>query len=117
MKRSFFPGILAVSVLAASVCWAEKPASDEKADRETVARNNNQFAVELYGQLRAKDGNLFFSPYSIETALAMTYAGARGETAEQMAKTLHYSLPNDREHAAFGSLLKEINGGGQKRGY
>src|ERR1700731_1873617 len=47
----------------------------------------------------------------------MTYAGARGETAEQMAKTLHFTLPNDRQHAAFGSLIKEINGDGKKRGF
>ena len=47
----------------------------------------------------------------------MTYAGARGETAEQMAKTLHFTLPNDRQHAAFGRLIKEINGDGKKRGY
>ena len=117
MKMSLLPGLLVLLSLAVPVCLAEKPAPDDKADRLTVAKNNNQFAVELYGRLREKDGNLFFSPYSIETALGMTYAGARGETAEQMAKTLHFTLPNDRQHAAFGSLIKEMNGDGKKRGF
>src|SRR5262249_42177250 len=98
-------------------CLADKPADEKKADVQSVAKSKNRFALELYGWLREKDGNLFFSPYSIETALAMTYAGARGETAEQMAKTLHYDLPNDREHAAFAALIKQINAPGEKRGY
>jgi len=50
---------------------------------------NNAFASDLYAQLAAKDGNLFFSPTSIQTALAMAWAGARGQTADEMAKTLH----------------------------
>ena len=55
-----------------------------------VVQGNNQFAIDIYARLRQQPGNLFFSPYSLSTALAMTYAGARGETAEQMAKTLHF---------------------------
>ena len=51
------------------------------ADRTTVAEGNNIFAVALYGRLRHQSGNLFFSPESISTALAMAYAGARGGTA------------------------------------
>src|SRR5436309_10822089 len=57
-----------------------------------VVTANNQFALDLYQQLRTKPGNLFFSPYSITKALAMTYAGARGETADEMAKVLHFTL-------------------------
>ena len=79
---------LVLWVLTASACFA-----DEKADRLAVAQNNNQFAVELYGKLCAQDGNLFFSPYNIETALGMTYAGADGETAAQMAKPTGISAP------------------------
>jgi serpin B len=66
-----------------------------------VVRGNNRFALELYGELRRGRGNLFCSPFSISTALAMTYAGARGETAEQMAGTLHFPLPPSGLHAAF----------------
>jgi len=70
---------------------------------ELVA-GDNAFAFDLYQAVRTSDGNLFYSPYSISLALAMTYAGARGETASQMADVLHYSLPNDRLHSAFNAL-------------
>jgi len=77
-----------------------------------VAAGENEFAMNLYGQMAKRPGNLFFSPYSISSALAMTYAGAHGRTAAQMAHVLHISLPNDRLHAAFGTLLDNLNAGG-----
>ncbi len=76
------------------------------ADKTAVAEGNNAFAVALYGRLRSQKGNLFFSPESISTALAMAYAGARGSTAVEMAKTLHFTLPPDKLHPAMGALLK-----------
>ncbi|MGD0293054.1 MAG: serpin family protein [Terracidiphilus sp.] len=79
------------------------------ADQAEVIKGNNAFAVELYGQLRKQDGNLFFSPESISTALAMTYAGARGDTASEMARTLHFTLPPERLHPAMGAILSELN--------
>jgi serpin B len=74
-----------------------------------VTEGNNIFAVALYGQLRHQSGNLFFSPESISTALAMAYAGARGSTASEMAKTLHFTLPPDKLHPAMGALLRDLN--------
>ncbi len=113
MKLPFLLGSLALLALILPAF-----AADEKTDRTTVAKDNNQFAFELYAKLRDKEGNLFFSPYSISTALAHGLRRCRGETAEQMAsRTLHFTLPSDREHAAFASLIKEINGDGPKRGY
>ena len=50
----------------------------------------NAFSSDLYAQLSATKGNLFFSPTSIQTALAMTWGGAKGRTADEMAKTLHF---------------------------
>src|SRR3954447_11092586 len=88
--------------------------AEPKAD---VVRGNNRFAFDLYGQLGKGPGNLFVSPYSISTALAMTYAGARGETAEQMAKVLHFDGPDEPFHRAFGSLGQALNADGSKRGY
>jgi serpin B len=79
------------------------------ADRRAVVEGDNAFAVALYSQLRKQSGNLFFSPESISTALAMAYAGARGETASEMAKTLHFTLPPERLHPAMGALLRELN--------
>ncbi|GAI29049.1 unnamed protein product, partial [marine sediment metagenome] len=75
-----------------------------EADLATVVDGNSAFGFDLYQALREEDGNLFFSPYSISLALAMTYAGARGETAQQMADTLQFTLPQDRLHPAFNSL-------------
>ena len=82
---------------------------------ETLVQDNTRFAIDLYHALRAEDGNLFFSPYSISTALAMTYAGARGNTAQEMAQALHFSLPQADLHAAFAELdaaLTEIQAAG-----
>ncbi len=79
------------------------------ADRAAVVEGDNAFAVQLYGQLRQQSGNLFFSPESISTALAMAYAGARGDTAAAMAKTLHFTLPPAKLHPAIGSLLSDLN--------
>jgi serpin B len=119
--------VLALLTLAAFVCGCEPTGSDKEsgpagptapaADKTAAAKDNNAFAVDLYGKLRAADGNLFFSPESISTALAMTYAGARGPTAEQMAKTLHFTLDQEHLHPALGALMADLNGGGKKRGY
>src|SRR5580658_1622619 len=79
------------------------------ADRTAVVEGDNAFAVALYGHLRGQNGNLFFSPESISTALAMAYAGARGDTASAMAKTLHFTLPPDRLDPAMGALLSDLN--------
>jgi serpin B len=78
-------------------------------DQAELVKDNNAFAVDLYGQLRRQDGNLFYSPVGISTALAMTYAGARGDTASEMAKTLHFTLPPDRLHPAMGAFLSDLN--------
>jgi serpin B len=79
------------------------------ADRATVVEGNNAFAVALYRQLGSQAGNLFFSPESISTALAMTYAGARGNTATEMAKALHFTLPPSQLDAAMGALLRDLD--------
>lgn len=81
----------------------------EEADMADVAKGNNEFAFDLYRGLKKKDGNLFFSPYSITSALAMTWAGARGNTEAEMAKALRFGLGQDRLHAAMGGLTKDLN--------
>jgi serpin B len=69
---------------------------------------NSAFAFDLYQVLRKEGDNLFYSPHSISLALAMTYAGARGETERQMADTLHFILSQDRLHPAFNGLDLEL---------
>jgi len=70
-------------------------------DAAALAEGNRAFAFDLYRRLAKPDENLFFSPFSISTALAMTYAGARGETKTEMQNTLHFALPEPALHAAF----------------
>jgi len=69
-----------------------QPTSRLSPQVEAVVKGNNAFALDLYRQLRNQEGNLFFSPYSTSTALAMTYAGAKGQTATEMSKVLHFTL-------------------------
>jgi serpin B len=87
----------------------------DKLEGNPVVNGNNAFACDLYAHVAGEKGNLFFSPYSISTALAMTYAGARGQTATEMAQTLHFSLNQQDLHPAFARLLKEMDGQGKGR--
>jgi len=82
-------------------------------DLATLVGGNSAFAFDMYQALREEDSNLFYSPYSISLALAMTYAGARGETAQQMADTLHFILRQERLHPAFNGLDIELSQRGE----
>ena len=85
--------------------------AEVKTDKAALVKGNSEFAVDLYGKLRAEKGNLFLSPYSISAALAMTSAGARGDTLKQMEKTLHLPVEQPRLHPAFGALLQDTRAG------
>jgi serpin B len=79
------------------------------ADIEILVNGNNEFAFDLYSQIiSTEDGNLFYSPYSISMAFAMLYAGAEGETKEQMADVFHFDLDDEELHAAFNKLAIEL---------
>ncbi|MHB0988678.1 MAG: serpin family protein [Bellilinea sp.] len=85
-----------------------------------LSGSNTAFALDLYQQLRSQDGNLFYSPLSIFQALAMTYAGAKAETAAQMASALHFDLPQADLHPAFNALSAELDsraGEGDQTGF
>ncbi|MBI1915837.1 MAG: serpin family protein [Planctomycetes bacterium] len=107
---------LSLLILALPACAANKPA--EEADPQVnlaVLEGNNQTALDLYAQLRSDKGNLFFSPSSISMALGMTCVGARGETADEIVKVLHFPLEFDQLAPAFGTPSRQING--KRRGY
>lgn len=93
---------------AAQLVRADKPRitapTVAPADLSALTAGNSAFALDLYQALRKTPGNLFYSPHSISLALAMTYAGARGNTAQQMATALHFTLPPEKLHPAFDSL-------------
>ncbi|HOX42499.1 MAG TPA: serpin family protein [Myxococcota bacterium] len=79
------------------------------ADLEALVAGDTEFALAAYRELRATyTGNLFFSPHSISIALAMTWAGARGATADEMAAALSFELPQERLHPAFDLLDLEL---------
>jgi serpin B len=109
---ALLPSLMAL-ISAPIAAWAAQApgsaAGSASDDRAASVAGNNAFAVDLYGRLRGQNGNLFFSPESISTALAMTYAGAQGETTAEMAKTLHFTLPPVRLHPAMGALLGDLN--------
>ncbi|MGD9110622.1 MAG: serpin family protein, partial [Phycisphaerales bacterium] len=62
---------------------------------KAVVKSNNTFGLNMYLKLRDEPGNIFLSPYSISTALAMTYAGARGRTEKEMANVLNVPVITD----------------------
>ena len=86
-------------------------------DVKNLPGGNTAFALDLYARLKISDGNLFFSPYSISTCLAMTYAGARGDTATQMARTLHFATNQNQLAVSFGQLQKQLNSEQEKQAF
>lgn len=105
--------------LAVVVSWlmALLPTSAAQTNEaNALVTSNNVFALDLYASLKTTPGNLFFSPYSVSSCLAMVYAGARGETEQQMAKVLHFSVNQSEFHAAFGELQKRLNAMRQNKG-
>ncbi|MCK5233845.1 MAG: serpin family protein [Candidatus Aenigmarchaeota archaeon] len=80
-------------------------------DVNSVVNANNQFAFDLYSEFKSEEGNVFFSPYSISTALAMTYEGAKGKTAEEMQNVLHIPEDSTIRMPAFARIYNEINKG------
>jgi len=86
----------------------ESAPSVEATDLEALVAGNSAFSLDLYRVLSEKYDNLFFSPYSISLALAMTYGGARGDTELEMAQTLHFNLPQAQLHPAFNALDLEL---------
>jgi serpin B len=81
--------IMLLGCVVLAVAGAAGPAAEDNAAAKKLASAQNAFATDLYAQLRQDKGNLFFSPYSISSALGMTYVGAKGDTAGEMAKVLH----------------------------
>ncbi len=69
-----------------------------------IVESANQFALDLYRQISSKGGNLFFSPASLSVALAMTYAGTAGDTKTEIARTLHFDMPDDEVHLGVKTL-------------
>jgi len=125
MKKSILFVLVAIMLLSLAGCTqtagamvqSEKPRITapevEETDLALLVEGNSDFAFSLYQSLKDEEGNLFFSPHSISLALAMTYSGARGETEQQMADTLHFILSQEQLHPAFNSLDIELGKRGE----
>lgn len=116
-------GLVGMCALSAIGCGTEAdPPRDERrvtlemSGIASVVESNDAFAWSLYDEVRTTPGNLFFSPFSVSAALAMTLRGARGQTADEMRVVLHVT-DEATYHAAFGALLADLGGDHPGRGY
>ncbi len=91
----------------------QSPTSIPSNELAELVGGNDAFAFDLYRQVRQGADNLFFSPYSISMAVAMTYAGAAGDTAHEIAHAMQFYLPSDTLHPAFNYLDQQIASRGQ----
>lgn len=95
MKKVVLIALSFVFIMAMVFSAAEKP--------------SNLFGIDLYKVLSKKPGNIFLSPFSIGSALAMTYIGAAGDTAKQMRDVLHFDVEDEVLHNNFSKLIKSLN--------
>ncbi len=78
-------------------------------DNNSVVNANNQFAFDLYSKYKSEDGNIFFSPYSISSAIAMTYEGARGKTADEIQSVFHFPKEDALRRESFLKINNLMN--------
>ncbi len=83
--------------------------SASESEIATVTAANNQFAFDLYSEYKSKEGNIFFSPFSISTALAMTFEGAKGQTANEMREVFHFPADENARKLGYSELFSKIN--------
>ncbi|MBW8017665.1 MAG: serpin family protein [Planctomycetes bacterium] len=112
---TFIIALLTVNALAMRP--APQPDDDDMTKINKLIASNNEFAFDMYSRIKDEESNIFFSPYSISTALAMTYAGANGKTASQMGKALHLTQGQNDVHFAFSQLHDHYNKAGKKGNY
>lgn len=110
--------VISIILLGATGCSARAEVAVEKIpiitamisanDITSQVNGSNIFVFSLYQKIKDSNSNIFYSPYSISSAMAMTYAGARGDTAKQMAEALHFELPDNILHTAMYSLQQDL---------
>lgn len=119
MKKIILNLILLVSIsatimLACNTTGKKSLHNADLMDEQTIAQRNNSFAFDIFNAVNNQDdANLIISPFSISTALAMTYAGAREETAEQMAETLKFHPNQEIFHPSFHQWMSKIEAKGK----
>lgn len=115
MKKIIFP--IAITLIFLQIilvsCSSGNKVSEQTAieneEKTPIEMRNNQFAFDLFKAINSShDENLVISPFSISTALAMTYAGADGNTAEEMAQTLYFYSGQEKFHKDFSAWMNAI---------
>lgn len=102
--------LLALAATAACVPSVTKREIDSSTPGiPDLVAGNDAFAFDMEHLIAAEGGNAFFSPFSMSGALAMTYAGAAGDTATQMRDALHVGLSDEDFHPLFGALMKDLD--------
>ena len=124
MRKFGFFFFMALLTLMASACGSfqpggrsiaksnlarESPSAVSKATVQALVADNSVFAFNFYNQVKNRDGNLVFSPYSISLATAMLFGGANGNTASQISETVHFNLTTDQIHPAFNALSLDLS--------
>lgn len=99
-KIGILSGII-MSAILTSAGYAQPAASLTEAD--------NQFAFDLYSRLSSEIGNIFFSPYSLCSALSMTFEGARNQTADEMQTVLHLSSDDEARRAEVSGFIQRMS--------
>ncbi len=115
MKKGY---LLIIALFASSIFLAgcngpATPLGDEtgwtSGGVNDVVNANNQFALDLYSEFRDNPGNVFFSPWSISTAVTMTYEGAKGQTADEIKDVFHFSDNDAVRRPSFARVQNKIN--------
>ena len=115
--KNIFNTIASVILLLIFLVSCKAPEVPAKADDagatpegiSAFVSSNNQFAFDIYSQLSKDDKNVFVSPWSIVAALGMTYEGARGDTAKEIANVFHFTQTDAERRASFAKIHNEFN--------
>lgn len=102
--RLFTLGLIILTTLSTLNVFAQT-----NSNVEAVVQGNTEFAIDLYKRIKTEEGNVFFSPYSISTSLALTFGGTREETAKQIADILHFPLEDEKLHSTFAEIQTRLN--------
>src|SRR6478752_1531883 len=117
VKNQQFIVVMALLSFGIGIMNTPESIAQDREQLAAIAKETNRFTTDIYRELSAHNqGNLFVSPYSISTALAMAYAGANGETKAEMAKVLHFSPDDPQLHAKINALKNLITANEQRSG-
>lgn len=111
----FFAAMIVLGVLLAGCVTDSSANQSTNSEATTIVEANNRFAFDLYSYLRNdpqnQNSNIFFSPFSISSALAITYEGARGTTADEIAAVFHFPKNDSLRRRQFLKVFDEMNQG------